>query len=189
MTDDRYALIQRLLHWVIAVFVLGNLASGWIIVEFSRKDFPKGVYSDIYDLHKGLGAIILALMLCRVLTRLIYGTPSPHPVLENWQRIASKIVHNGFYVLLIIQPVLGILGVWAFPAPIPVLDLVVDNPLTKDRVLSKVLLDLHAVTGLVLMALTVLHIGGAFLHIFKRDGVFSRIGFRNRNARPGGGEG
>ena len=177
MNDERYALTQRLLHWIIAVLVLGALTGGWIIHEFTRKDFPKGVYSQIYDLHKAVGFIILMLMLCRIIARLIHGAPAPHPGLANWRRIAKDIVHNSFYVLLILQPVLGIVGVWAFPAPIPILDSLVDNPLTKDRDLSKTVLDLHKIIGKVLMALTLIHIGAAFQHIFKRDGVFRRMGF------------
>ena len=98
-------------------------------------------------------------------------------------------MHTAFYVLLVVQPILGIIGVWTYPAPIPILDTLIDNPLTKDRELSETLLDLHKIAGKVLIALAVLHIGAAFLHIFKRDGVFRRMGFGNRNARPGGGEG
>lgn len=187
MTDARYALIQRLLHWIIAVLVLGALVGGWVIGHFSGKDFPKGVFNQIYDLHKAVGFVILLLMLCRVLARLAYGQPAPHPGLATWQRTASGIVHYGFYALLIAQPVLGIIGVWTYPAPIPVLDSLIDNPLTKDPELSKILLNLHEIVGKALIVLTILHIGGAFLHIIKRDGVFTRIGFGRRNARPGGG--
>jgi len=177
MTDERYALIQRLLHWIIAFLVLGALAGGWIIHEFKAKDFPKGVYSQIYDLHKAVGFIVLMLMVCRIFTRVIYGAPTPHPGLANWQRVASNIVHFGFYALLIVQPILGIIGVWTFPAPIPILDTLIDNPLTKDRALSSTVFDLHEIVGKILIALAVLHIGGAFMHIFKRDGVFRRMGF------------
>lgn len=187
MTNDRYALTQKLLHWIIAFLVLGALTGGWIIHEFTRKDFPKGVYSQIYDLHKAVGFIILMLMLCRIIARLVHGKPAPHPGLANWQRIASTFVHTAFYVLLIVQPILGIMGVWSFPAPIPVLDSLIDNPLTKDRDLSKTSLNLHAIVGKALIALTILHIGGAFLHIFKRDGVFSRMGFGVGTRSRGGG--
>ena len=116
-------------------------------------------------------------MVCRIFTRVIYGAPTPHPGLANWQRVASNIVHFGFYALLIVQPILGIIGVWTFPAPIPILDTLIDNPLTKDRALSSTVFDLHEIVGKILIALAVLHIGGAFMHIFKRDGVFRRMGF------------
>ena len=189
MTIERYALTQRLLHWIIAFLVLGALVGGWVIHEFSPKDFPKGVHSQIYDLHKAVGFIVLMLMLCRIIARLIHGAPAPHPGLANWQRTASSIVHIGFYGLLILQPILGILGVWSYPAPIPILDSLIDNPLTKDRDFSKTLLNLHEIVGKVLIVLTILHIGGAFLHIFKRDGVFSRMGLGDGTRDRGGGEG
>ena len=189
MTNDRYALTQRLLHWIIAFLVLGALTGGWIIEEFSRKDFPKGVYSQIYDLHKAVGFIILMLMLCRIIARLVHGKPAPHPGLASWQRTASSVVHTAFYILLVVQPILGIVGVWSFPAPIPVLDSLIDNPLTKDRDLSKMVLNLHANVGKALIALAVLHIAAAFMHIFKRDGVFSRIGLGVGTRNRGGGEG
>ncbi len=177
ISDDRYALIQRLLHWLIALIVLGMLISGWIILEFGRKDFPKGVYSQIYDLHKSAGVIALVLMLLRVVVRLIHGAPAPHPALTSWQRSLSSIVHHSFYLLLIIQPILGLVGTWTFPAPVPILDaLGVDNPFSKDRDLSGTLFFLHEIVGKALTALVVLHLCGAFMHIFKRDGVFRRMG-------------
>lgn len=178
MTDDRYALTQRLLHWLIAVLVLGALVGGWIMGEFKAKDLPAGLYSQIYDLHKSVGVVVLALMVCRIIARLIHGAPAPHPGLANWQRTASAVVHFGFYALLIVQPILGLIGVWAFPAPIPILDsLGIPNPLSKDRELSKTVLELHEIAGKALIALAILHVGGALLHLFKGDGVMRRMGF------------
>jgi cytochrome b561 len=171
--DDRYALTQRVLHWLIAVMVLGLLAGGWIMTHMKAKDLPDGLYNMIYAQHKNFGVIIIVLMLLRIIARLIHGAPAPHVGLANWQRTASSVVHIGFYALLIIQPVLGLIGTWSFPAPIPLLDgLGIDNPFTKDRELSKTLFELHEIVGKALIVLAVLHIGGAFLHIFKRDGVF-----------------
>ena len=179
ITDERYALIQRLLHWLIALIVLGMLISGWIILEFGRKDLPKGVYSQIYDLHKSAGVIALALMLVRVAVRLVHGAPAPHPVLTSWQRTLSSFVHHSFYLLLIIQPILGLIGTWTFPAPVPILDaLGIDNPFSKDRDLSGTLFYLHEIAGKALTALLLLHLCGAFMHIFRRDGVFRRISLR-----------
>ena len=178
MTDDRYALIQRLLHWLIAVLVLGALLGGWIMSDFKPADLPKGLHSQIYDLHKSVGVVVLALMLCRIIARLIHGAPAPHPALKNWQRKVSAIVHFGFYALLIAQPILGMIGVWSFPAPIPILDaLGVPNPLAQDRELSKTVFELHEIAGKALIVLAILHIGGALLHLFKGDGVMRRMGF------------
>ncbi len=178
LTDDRYALIQRYLHWIIAVLVLGMLISGWIMHEFKSKDFPKGVYSMIYDNHKSIGVIVLVLMTIRIITRLAHGAPAPHPSLATWQRVTSGVVHYGFYILLIAQPVIGLIGTWSFPAPVPVLDsLGIDNPFSKDRDLSKLLFYWHDIIGRVLAAFVVLHIAGAVSHILKRDGIFRRMGF------------
>jgi len=83
MTEERYALIQRLLHWLIAFMVLGLLVGGWIMHEFKAKDLPKGLYSQIYDLHKSIGVVVLLLMAFRIIARLIHGAPAPHPSLAN----------------------------------------------------------------------------------------------------------
>jgi len=176
MTHDRYAFTQRLLHWLIALMVLGLLAGGWIMTHMKAKDLPDGLYETIYANHKNFGVIVLVLMALRIIARLVHGAPAPHPGLANWQRTASSVVHIGFYALLIVQPVLGLIGTWSFPAPVPILDgLGIDNPLVKDRDLSGTLFDLHEIIGKVLIVLAILHIGGALMHIFKRDGVFRRM--------------
>lgn len=188
MTEERYSLIQRLLHWAIALLVLGALAGGMVMDNFKAKDLPPGLYNQVYDLHKSVGVVVLALMIVRIAVRLSHGAPAPHPALADWQRLASNIVHFGFYALLIVQPVLGVIGVWAFPAPIPIFDsLGLDNPLTKDRELSKTVLELHEIFGKALIALALLHIGGAAMHILKGDGVMRRMGFGNSERETGGG--
>jgi len=179
MTDERYTLIQRLLHWLIALMVLSLLVGGWIMAEFKAKDLPKGLYSQIYDLHKSIGVVVLLLMAFRIIARLIHGAPAPHPSLANWQRTAASLVHYAFYALLIAQPIIGLIGTWSYPAPVPILDaLGIENPFAKDRDLSKTLFFWHEMIGKALIALAILHIGGAFLHILKRDGVVRRMGFK-----------
>lgn len=178
---DRYALIQRLLHWTIAVLVLGALVAGWIMDEFKAADLPDGLYEWIYARHKDTGVAILLLMACRIVARLIHGAPPPHPVLPDWQRRLAGTVHALFYVLLVVQPLLGLMGTWSYPAPIPVLDaLGIPNPLAKDRELSGLLFDLHGIVGQALMILAVLHIAGALSHLFRGDGIVARMGFGGR---------
>jgi cytochrome b561 len=178
MATDRYALIQRVLHWLIALIVLGLLGGGWIMTHMKAADLPDGLYSSIYDLHKSVGVVVILLMLMRIIARLIHGAPAPHPSLADWQRKVSGIVHAAFYALLVAQPIIGLLGTWSFPAPVPILDaLGIDNPMTKDRELSGTLFTLHEIAGKALIALAILHIGGALMHVFKRDGVMRRMGF------------
>jgi len=38
MTEERYALTQRVLHWIIAILVLGALTGGWIIQDHRAID-------------------------------------------------------------------------------------------------------------------------------------------------------
>jgi cytochrome b561 len=92
-------------------------------------------------------------------------------------QIAAKASHHLMYVLLVVVPLLGWAGVTAFPALItlgayylPAMPLV---PQSTD--LAAQLFGLHGTLAIVLTVLLIGHIGAAFRHMFKKDGIFRRM--------------
>ena len=69
----RYTTTAIVLHWGIALLVLGQFAWGWWMQEIPKQ--PVGQRVDAFNLHKSCGLVILALMLFRLGWRI--GHPPP----------------------------------------------------------------------------------------------------------------
>jgi len=177
---ERYTLIQRLLHWVIAVLVLASLAAGAMLYAFGfvglRDTFGMGVTNTIYTAHKTSGVLILGLMLVRVAVRYKLGVPAPVPTLTGFERIASATVHRLFYVGLIGMAVLGWLATAAGGFPVEFFSARLPGILPKNEALSATLFLMHGLVAIALLGLIALHVGAAMMHWkVKRDGVMQRM--------------
>ncbi|ACC75278.1 cytochrome b/b6 domain-containing protein [Paraburkholderia phymatum] len=166
---SRYPFSISLLHWVLAVALIGNLIIGWMLDD----------NEDLLTLHKSIGIVILVLVLVRVVIRLRMrrrlppstnqaGTPAYH---------AEKTVHHILYVLMLVIPLLGWLktnaaghvascfGLFSLPTLV-----------SKSRELSYWLGQLHALTAYGLAALVALHVLGALAHrVLKSENILPRI--------------
>ena len=173
MTADRYTLIQRILHWTIALAVIGALIGAQLFDWL--EDGP--LKNQVYFLHKSNGILILGLMILRVATRLKFGAPAPPAEMPGWQRKVSGATHFLFYGLLVLMPLIGWAATSAFPAPLPFFGLFEVPPLLgENKALSEQLFEIHEIMGKVIIALIVLHIGAALHHAFiKKDAVLRRM--------------
>lgn len=168
-----YPATSKLLHWLVAICVLVTIP---IAIWMTNAD--KGPLQDsLYNLHKSIGVLILALMLLRLANRLIVGAPAPDPTLEPWQRSVSATVHTLLYVLLLAMPIVGYTANSAFGASTPFFGLFELPPIVgKNEALSTQLFMLHRWTGFAVAGLALLHIGAALQHYFiRRDGVLQRM--------------
>lgn len=176
----RYALVQRLLHWLIAILVLLALAFGGTIGFYGfnglRETFGAAGTDFIYTTHKTLGVLVLGFMVLRLLTWFTFGKPAYATPLPAPQRIASQIVHRLFYVLLIVMPVLGWLATASGGFPVHLFHIELPGLIGRDDELSKTLFLWHRYVGYALVALIVLHVAGAVYHWrIRRDEVMQRM--------------
>lgn len=178
---DRYSLIQKLLHWGIALLVIGALAAGSLLDELPNGDFK----NQLYATHKAVGVTILGLMLLRLLTRFFMRRPGLPVETPALQRMIAGVSHAAFYALLIAMPIIGWAATASFPAPVPYFGLIELNEALNikaffppDREFSKDLFEIHEIIGKVLIGLIVLHIAAALYHgMVKKDGVLRRMWF------------
>jgi cytochrome b561 len=61
----------------------------------------------LFQLHKSIGLTILLLSLGRLAWRLANSPPPAPPAQARWERIASQVVHWGFYVAMLGAPLTG----------------------------------------------------------------------------------
>jgi len=114
LSDDapRYGRGARILHWLIAVLVLGAIVLGFIAATIGAKATDpslKELRENILFWHKSIGVTILMLGLVRIGWALIYTRPPFPSHLPKRERLLAKGVHAALYILLIAMPVTGIL--------------------------------------------------------------------------------
>lgn len=177
---DRYALVQRLLHWLIAILVLGvlgvGMTLGYLGYDGVKETFGNDITNALYTLHKTFGVMILALMLLRLALRLSLGAPPYRPPLASFERVASRLVHGLLYVALLAMPVIGWLATAAGGYPVQFFGWNLPGFIGKDEALSETLFALHGFVGWAILGLIVLHVAGALRHwLIKRDGVMARM--------------
>lgn len=188
-SSPRFSSIQRVLHWLIAVLVLANLASGMLLVQlgFERVTELLGVPGRdlLYLLHKSFGLTVLALMLIRLFVRLDRGRPAYDPPIPTWQRLASRLVHFLFYVLLIAMPILGWLATDTLNYPVEFFGWNLPQFIAKDKAIGEMLYDWHGIAGWLILAVVVLHVGAGLMHwLTPSDGVFRRMSLRDFRSGP-----
>lgn len=110
--DVRYTRVAIILHWLIAVFILFNLALGYFM-----EDFPAPVKFLVLPLHISSGMTVLALTLVRVAWRLVYRPPEHDPPLSLPESVAARSVHLMLYVGMLLMPLSGWAILSAHPAP------------------------------------------------------------------------
>jgi cytochrome b561 len=173
----RYGVPARMLHWLMALLLAVQIPVG-IVMSYRGNvlNLWNGVTDFLYSAHKSIGFLLLILLLLRVLVRLTAGAPPPAPSLAPWQRRIAAANHAGLYLLLLIVPILGWLGVSLFPA-LDVFGAVSLPPISPpDRAASDTVFTLHSITAFLLVALIALHVAAALHHHFiRRDGVMRRM--------------
>ena len=100
----KYGATAKWLHWLVTFIVIVMLIFGP-----GLEDLPLDEREQVIMVHSGLGTLVLILMLIRWRWRLTHDVPGPAGTMGAWQTKLSKIMHWSFYVLLVLQPIFGIL--------------------------------------------------------------------------------
>lgn len=171
-----YGPAARALHWIMAGLVALQFAVGVTMVS------ERGIFTVVtnalalYDVHKLLGIVLLALVALRLANRLLRGTPPEEPGLASWQREASALVHAWIYLLLMLVPILGWVGISLYPALTLFGSFTLPALLAPDKAASAPVFVAHALAAFVLIGLVLAHVAAALHHHFIRgDGVLRRM--------------
>lgn len=180
MPTARYSLAQRLVHWTVALCVLGSLTMGLTLgtlgFEGAVKAFGQDATNALYKYHKSFGVLILGLMLLRVGLWVGLGRPALPDTMPPLQRLAAIANHAALYALLIAMPVVGWMATASGGYPVEFFGWVLPGFLAKDPALSDWLYGLHGTLAYAIIALIGLHIAAALHHWrVRRDGIIRRI--------------
>ncbi|MDR1139913.1 MAG: cytochrome b [Rickettsiales bacterium] len=169
---EKYNLSLRIIHWLMAVFIIGMLCSGLYMKSLTVSNEIK---FSMYTIHKACGITIFGLVIVRILFRAFTYVPPLPASFSRFEINISKIVHFGLYALMILVPLSGYVmssasgrGIKYF-FHIPLL-------INKNKELASAANGLHSILAYFMIFFIVLHILGALKHIFiDKQNIFKRI--------------
>jgi cytochrome b561 len=164
------------LHWLSAALILVLLGLGWFMVH---GDIDAATKFDLYQLHKSLGFLSLAVLLLRLGARFAQASPPLPAGMPHWEQRLAGLTHLTFYVLLLVAALSGWLLVSAAIVAIPTRffdTFVIPNLGGADAALQANMTFVHFVASRLLMALVALHVAAALKHhYFDRDDILTRM--------------
>jgi cytochrome b561 len=171
-TQDKYGLIAILLHWGIAILIVGLFALGTYMVDL---DYTHPWYTRAPDLHRSFGVIVAVLMLYRFGWRLF--NLRPLEIGNEWERQIAKWLHRFFYLLIAAIVVSGYLITTADGHPLSVFNWFEIPAAFKGYPNQEdVAGEIHEWLTILLMVLVSVHALAALKHHFiNRDSTLRRM--------------
>ncbi len=166
----RYTAPAIVLHWLVAILIVVNLALGW-----GAGFLPGHLIRPVIDTHKSIGITVFGLAILRLLWRASHKPPRLLPMTPA-ERLAAHAAHVTLYVLIFAIPLTGWLhdSAWRGAAshplllfglvPFPRLPALLHAPAPARDWWHATVFAIHADLGWVVLALLALHIGGALKH-------------------------
>ncbi|MDQ3075233.1 MAG: cytochrome b [Pseudomonadota bacterium] len=167
----RYSHGAAAFHWLTVVLVLAQLYVGFTFHEMA-KGTPER--SEMFTIHKTLGATILIVTLLRLAYRLL-NPPPPYPAdMPKWDRFLAVWSARIVYIALVALPLTGLIAVsgrggmvdllWGLQIPA--------LPLGDGELFGEV----HEILVWSTIALIVIHVAAAiYHHLILRDAASGRM--------------
>jgi cytochrome b561 len=175
--ETTYSTGARHFHWWTVALLTVQVPLGLYMVYRGGATRFDALTGRLYDLHKTLGLVILALVVARLAYRAVHGAPADEPTIDWWQKAASHATHWSLYALLILVPLIGWLGISLYGAR-EVFGILTIPPLAApNSEAAGTALLLHRLLAFLIILLIAMHVGAAVvLHYFIRgDGVLARM--------------
>lgn len=170
-TENHFGIIAILLHWLMAVLLIGLLALGIYMVNL-----PISLQKlKMYGWHKEYGLLALALAMSRIVWRWVNVIPQLS--LPMFERLAARSVHYAFYVFMFAMPITGWLITSAAGLPVSFFGLfVLPNLISPNDEWRVLFQEVHKWIGYGLIATIVLHASAALKHHFiNKDDILQRM--------------
>ena len=173
MEQTRYTGVAIALHWIIGLMIIVNIALAWI-----WPIAPDEAVRPLINNHKAIGVTVLGLLLMRVLWRWSHPAPALPAHHKPWEKRAAHTVHMLLYVLMFTIPLSGWImdSAWEKAAQVPMpyfglfefprIGFIMEMDPTTRKTIHGVFGEAHEISGWILMALFVIHVGGALKHQF-----------------------
>jgi len=161
------------LHWITVALIIGMFASAWSI-GLAQDPAQAGL---ILTLHRSLGATVWVLAACRLAWRLTLACLPPFPAtMPKAQQWAAKLSEYGLYAILLVQPITGMAQSVARGRPFVLFAWEAPKVMVRDKGLTHLFGQIHAITAWILLGLIALHVAAAlFHHLVLKDEVLASM--------------
>ena len=167
-----YSKPLRWIHWSVALLVTCQLAVAVVLTQLRSLGYGQLVLS----LHRQLGLLILLLIVARLFFR--RAAPPLEPGrLPTWQVRIAHWVHGAFFVVLVAQPVIGIVYAWARGDAVGLFGLLlIQPPFDISDMARERLMTAHEITAALLLLLCVVHVAAVFFNkAVRRVSIIERM--------------
>lgn len=171
-SHTHFSVVQRLLHWIMAIAILAMLFIGVAMVATVSRS-----HETLIAIHRPLGVALLVLVAIRTVVRMRHGSPPLPRDIPAAQRLAAKASHLVLYLLMTAMPLIGWGMLSAGGYPVTLFGALHLPPiLPHDVRVFALLRALHTWLAFALFAMVLLHLAAALMHgLVRRDGVLASI--------------
>jgi cytochrome b561 len=172
-TFSNYGFVTKVLHWLLFVLITLLIVGG-----LSTDDMPKSAEKAQYiAIHRSLGITVLVLVCFRLFWRWSNPVP-PQPLgTARWQIAMVHFNHYGLYLLMLAQPVSGLLMSQAEGHAVEYFGLFTwPTLIAPDKVMGEIYEQAHGIIWAILSIFAGWHVIAALYHHWvRKDDVLRRI--------------
>ena len=103
--QDKYPTSMRVLHWLMALLILGQIFGGWFMTPYDEAREP--LVGQLYWWHKSFGLLAFLFIFIRLTNRLRHVPPELPQSLPAFDRKLAHFAHWAIYFLIVMLPITG----------------------------------------------------------------------------------
>jgi len=173
--DDqpRFSTLSIALHWVMVLLISAVYAT--ILL---RENYPKGtdMREGLKSWHFMLGLTVLALVILRIVVRVIRSKPPITPAPPAWQALLARTTHFALYAFMLAMPIAGWVILSASGKTVPFFGLELPALVGPSKGLAGQVKDLHETVASIGYFLVGLHaLAALFHHYIVKDDTLRRM--------------
>ena len=170
---QRFSGLSIFLHWAMVLLISAVYAC--ILL---RENYPKGtdMREGLKTWHFMLGLTVLALVIVRIIARLLNRRPPITPEPPVWQALLAKGTHFALYAFMLAMPIAGWVILSAAGKVIPFFGLELPALIGPSKALAGQVKELHETFGTIGYFLIGLHaVAALFHHHIVKDDTLRRM--------------
>jgi cytochrome b561 len=170
----KYSPPAVVLHWLIALLIVGLLCLGWYMMEIEKQ--PGADW--YFNLHRSLGLLLAGLVVLRVLWRVSHRPEELPGSVPVWEKQLALAAHWLLYTVMVVMPLTGYLGAAYNKSGVAFFGIALPFWAENSRNLSKLFFTIHSALVWLIVTAVVLHALAGLKHLlFDKDKVFQRMWF------------
>lgn len=170
-TKNRFGIMAILLHWIMAILLIGLLALGLYMtrIPISLEKLK------LYGWHKEFGMLAFMLVIVRLTWKFRNTTPSLN--LLRWETIAARTVHGAFYLFMFALPISGWIITSAAGLPVSFFGwFLLPNLVSANEAPRILFSEVHQWLAYALIVVFCMHVSAALKHYFiNKDNIMQRM--------------